>query len=244
MKKEVKELWRLRWEYLKRSDNYSQYCEVVNNSDFIPEDDCLWSLLRANYQIFGNPNEESFENWWKSNRRYSVKDEYLSHLRKDGKDVVDYASLIATDMNSFSKRFKTPPSLDEFIRSFSDHLKYVRWLYLRVNVLGVNDAEIFAQIREAIRKKKQTPSIKEHIRILSLYDDPQGLKISALEKCLKVYDLKREGKSIRKIIENIGTASEKKGSDDLHIQRECKRYYQKAKKIIKNVERLDFPGKY
>lgn len=239
----AKDLWQLRWEYLKRSDNYFRYCEVVSDSDFIPDDDLLWSYLRANYQIFGDLYKDSFEDWWKTERRYSVKDEYLSHLRIDNKDVADYSLLIAEDMNDFRERFKNPPSLDEFIRAFSDHLKNVRWLYLRVNVLGVNDSEISKQVHAVIKKKKRSPSIKEHIRALSLYDDPQTVR-DELKMYLEIYDLKKSGKSIRQIIENIGTKAEKAHSKDNDVQRVFKRYIQKAKKIIQNVERLNFPGKY
>jgi polyribonucleotide nucleotidyltransferase len=123
-------------------------------------------------------------------------------------------------------------------------MKNVRWLYLRVNILGVSDTEIATQIKDITRKKKQSSPIKEHLRALSLYDDPNGIKTAALKKYLKVYDLKKGGKSIKEIIEDIGNASEKKQSNDLNIQREYKRHFQKAKKIIANIERMDFPGKY
>jgi hypothetical protein len=238
-----KELWRLRWEYLKRSDNFARYCEMANDPDFVPDDDLLWSYLRSNYRIFANLYTENFDDWWKSNRRYAVKKEYLTPLRTNDKDVVDYALLIADDMNEFRKRFVTPPSTDEFIKAFSNHLKAVRWLYLRINILGVSELDIVSQMREIMKKKKQSPAMRLHKNALSLYDNPQGIR-GELKKYLEVYDLKKSGKSTRQIIECIGTKAEKANSDDNDIQRPYKRYFQKAKKIIRNVERLDFPGKY
>ena len=238
-----KEMWRLRWEYLKRSDNYKHYCAMVNDPDFIPDDDLLWSCLRANYRIFGDIYKDKFKDWWKTERRYAVKDEYLSHLRINGEDVVDYSSLIVDDMNNFRDRFNALPSLDEFIQAFSDHLKNVRWLFLRVNILGVNESDIIKQIRYVIKKKEKQLSMKLHKDAISLYDGSQGRR-DQLRTYLKVYDLQRCGETIKQIIERLGSAAEKSKIKDNDVKRNFLRYSSKAKNIIQNVERLDFPGKY
>lgn len=238
------EKWQLRWEYLARSENYRFFCSVENDPDYIPDDDLLFSYLRANYRIFGDIYKVSFDDWWKTNRRSAVKNEYLSYLKKDGKDVLIYAGLIKDDMNNYRKRYKNDPSLNKFIDDFSRYLQEVRWLYIRINPLCITKKEMSNQIWEVLKEKLNDPSMRLHAEAISKYDNPQNVRISSLKKYLRVYDLKKEGKSTRQIIETIGTKKQKNQSDDQEIQREYKRYYQKAKKIIKNVERLDFPGKH
>jgi hypothetical protein len=70
-----------------------------------------------------------------------------------------------------------------------------------------------------------------------------------LDTYLKVYDLMESGHTIDEVILKLGSKPERQtvredGEKIEDIRRNYRRYYQKAKKVIANIEKGEFPGKY
>jgi hypothetical protein len=162
-----REIWRLRWEYLKRSKLYKAYCEwmrekrekpdppmpeslrtEVDKEQKEPEDLGLLNFSEWNFAHFGDVHNTSFEDWWQS--------------RDEEEDVSDYSQLVEDDFDMCVKHFKVQnngrePSLEEFrshfVRRFKTSFSYV---YLKVHATNTV-TNLKEQFGEIVKERQKHP---------------------------------------------------------------------------------------
>lgn len=260
-----KEFYRLWYEYLKRSDNYKDFCKWVSkkrkNKKFpVPEKfkksangsspKELFTYLRFR-DIYTN----SFETLW----RFLEKN--LKHIETNSspKGVENYNEFVGGHIDSciesFKRHNKRLPNLQEFRDAFLKMINegWLRsFLFLMVNVSVRTDDDLIRQFKNIIKEKRKDPHVKMYDlacrRNLKPSPDDKHIPIKELRTYLKVYDLaKKHGydptqrNTAKKIYEII---DEQRGKLPESTERKYRMYLSKAKRIIENTEHGFFPGKY
>jgi hypothetical protein len=283
VKKDICRLW---WEYLKRSQDYKLFCDNLACDSL-----ARICLLRGgfywldNYQkflkfvdlwdTFGNIHTGSFEKWWNTvrtrKRRNAVVDldkvpyyfeayEFLGSSPADPDFHFDIEKARAIERNVLSKlkkMFKVPvPTKKHKPKSETKNERYLR---LQVDVLSdFSNQEIAKQIAKLItkrRKKILKRDLSTYFRkravgteyfrhSIEFIPSSERIRYQELQRYLLIYDLHTEDLTMKQIVERLGTEYEKQHCKEAAIQRSYRLDLQKAKKIIVNVENLEFPGRY
>lgn len=245
---EEKEIYKLWYEYLKRSDDYKEFClwmrkKRKNSSLPVPEKyrknkhggthPFVFTFLR-----FHDVHKNSFEKWYKYHK------EIRRNIRnsRTPKGINNYSDFVGYDINrcvgSFKRREGREPTIQELKNSLANLMKKEKYaLWLMVSPVGREIKELTRQFAEIIKKHKDETCSQElqYKRNLEL---TSKRRIKEMENYLKVYELRSTG------LKWMSTTAKIFGGYTKDRQREVMRYYSKAKKIIKNVERGVFPGKY
>lgn len=250
-KKDVYRLWR---EYLKRSDGFMEFCkwmiEKRKNPD-LPVPDKFKKTTKHgapkelfNYFIFGNLLwSYTFEDWWK----YNTENMNYSAEHTTPKSIEDFTDVISDYIDRCVSRFKDheerEPTIEELKASLYARMKRFPFLYLMVDPASEDVKSQFSAILRGSKKNDQM--VRSYILTKKQRSRPVGtIRLSELEQYLRIYDLKAKGLTIKKIIEEVGTESQKQDSGNHDTHRLFRLHLQKARKIIKNVEQGIFPGKY
>lgn len=254
--KKGKEIYKLWWEYLKRSDDYKEFCEWmrkkrINNKIPVPDKFKKDSKGNApkeliNFLTFHDIHAFSFDEWWEIHKeRLDYKKTYHNLL----KPIEDYANFIEGDFDDCIESFKRyegrEPSLKEFKKYFCQLLKQRSSMFSYFMVTITEDKSVLKnEFNKIISSQRKKPYVKSSISIKrNSYPrrDEKHIRIDELKKYLDVYDLRQQKLKPKEIIKRINSNDD---PDDLDIQRAYRDHFQKAKKIIKFVERGIFPGWY
>ena len=249
--KDIFYLWR---EYLKRSDDFMEFCEWVierRKNPNIPVPDKFKKTKTHgapkelfNYLTFGNLlSPYTFEEWWE------YRTENINHRKAHSipKPVEDFTEIVGDYIDRCVSRFKERearnPSIDELKACLYASMKRLPFLYLMVDPANEDTKSQFNAILKD--RKRSDSTIRSWVFTQKIRSTPMGtIRLSELEQYLKIFDLKKQGHTIRQIIEEAGTEAQKQDPDNHDTHRLFRLHLQKARKIIRNVERGIFPGKY
>ncbi|MHC4268120.1 MAG: hypothetical protein ACYSTS_06605 [Planctomycetota bacterium] len=253
---ERKEVLRLWWEYLKRSDLYKEFCDLAlkNNRKGVSFSQIKWPKkfqvklhnkyrLNSNFLVYHvelmRVHSISFEKWWEYRK--------LKELEADSRmEIYDFEE----DINSFIETFREfngrEPTLQEFKDKFIFQKKgFNIVLYLKIDLTSpLTTIELIKEIGEIVKMQRKTSYIHE-LRSIN-FETFSSTKIKEnyirkeeLWRYLDIYDYKKQGLTMSDIIEKMG-----KDSKDTNIRSIFHQDLTRAKKIIKNVESFKFPGDY
>jgi hypothetical protein len=261
----LKEKYRLWWEYLKRSEKY----KVFSNSPIKKAEKSEWLQLMALNGVWGNIHKEPFEKWWNF-RQEEIKAIRggISLLNKE-----DLKTHLEVALACIPKK-KSSPTIKEFIDFAAKFLiKSNKKIFLLEGFLGFRKVGVDTFIKdfEGIIKKiiaddklfarsKKSDGNAKGINLSLLLTQP--LRFDEVKRFLAVYDrvkkLQSEKKTWDQIFDEFHPDITKKLLDEtlsrpeyekqLRRKESCLRILKRdcayANKIIKNVERSIFPGKY
>ncbi len=125
--------------------------------------------------------------------------------------------------------------------------KYLGGAFLLVNVARTSKKDLEEQFTEFIKERKQDHTMKKLERNAKRNYEvssntmiwKSNLRSDELKRYLEIFDLRREGFSMKQIIE-----MSEKDSTDTNIVSKFHQDLKRARKIIKNVEAGSFPGNY
>lgn len=206
----------------------------------------------------------NFEEWWELHtERESFHDNFpvetyvLRKILKVENEFIpkgiveDYTDYLQSDMDHCIQQFKfynqgKEPTLNEFRELFLNELKggqLSEYITIRIDPKGKSTQDILNQIRKLIKEKRKNPKIKQSgYNFIRFLKPITKLRLDELQKYLNVYDLRQQpGIKPKEIIKRTNP---KDDADDLGVQRAHRDFYQKAKRIIKFVEKGYFPGPY
>jgi hypothetical protein len=211
-----KDIKKLCWDYLKRSDNFKEFCEKRHELEVDYFGEC-YSPLVEYYKYFGNIFEQEFDDWWNGSRRNRWK---------------SIGSYPVRDLQGAN-----PKDIRSIIKSEPEYI------IMAIPIAGKDDmASIARQIKKIRDHYKKTPAAKDVEKRLRRFIMPSTrIRYDELKLYLEVYDLKEKGLKMREVIKEIKPRENEK---DVDIRREFNRFYSNAKTIIENVEKGYFPGKY
>ena len=243
MDEKIVMLW---YEYLKRSQNYKNYCKIMrsrrsmiglkNSKHKAVLKKIPYDTYHAWGDIFKAPYEESRKRFLRSMPMdIGPIQELRFSFRADAINVV----------RQFQKINGRKMRLVEFINLFDKAYKK-DFLYLRIDLTKHSTTEILRHVKALVNKKKSERSIKymSFINKQNIAITSQRLMRDEIEHYLKTYDLWRSKIKLKDIIKKIGKPAEKAALNDEDLLRKYRQYLQKAKRIIENVEKGFFPGKY
>ncbi|HBR17149.1 MAG TPA: hypothetical protein DD725_06025 [Deltaproteobacteria bacterium] len=263
--------YRLWIEYLKRSEDYKEFCEIIRKKRKNPSlpipDKFKHSGTRypANGYRFGDIFDKrwTFKEWWKYHKKKAafhngypveyycarrilqIKGEFIPN------DIVeDYAEYFQRDMDICIQQFKfynkrKEPTLSEFKECFLYHLKQghlSQYITIRIDPRRETTEDILKQVKKIIREKRKEPQVrKREYDFIAHLKPSTRLRLDELEKYLKVYDLKEKELKPKEVIKSINPNDD---TNNEAVQRAYRDFYDKAKKIIWFTERGIFPGPY
>lgn len=257
---------RLKWEYLKRSDDYRELCEwhrekaknlkLVLPDKFQPATGHLQDIKPINltYAKYKNIYITSFDTW------------YFDYYGKDGED---------NPLGSVDDLSGTDPSMRYFMRNTftyiinrckrvlgrepSSFLEMADLLCSQMRMEG--GSRTYLTINQSEFTAGEAQRLADEVKKILMKRVPRDrLREKELKIYLEVYDMRKEKRSDddikRKIYKKVdrlgnvegGRSRDNKGEKD--VTDEISKYYRYAEKIIKNSE-IDiysdeniFPGKY
>ena len=242
-----KEIYKLWWEYLKRSEEYKRWlnekspqwdahlkvCESWEQGSapiVQPAESTQWGKWIVLYHRFGNVHKTKFEKWW------HIKEPELSNLA-----VEDYlSSWLRFDIAQCFANVKADPSdrdtfQREFKNIFQQRLESSTALYLIVHCnapLKKLEVDFF----NLVKAKRREVKVREFRRYKLLIG---RIQFSEIKRYLRVFDIWKRNSTdwLRIVSERV---KDHNNNEEVPIRRDLK----KAKQIIKNVEGGIFPGKY
>ena len=256
------QIYKLWWEYLRRSKEYKELCEyykelLANEKTLMPNKFKIGnshSDLVETFQVFHNlhdmltPEGETFtfEIWYQNHKikcERFLKDEENS-IVNDYLNSGDFEIDMKFNLDDFKKRFDRSPTPEEFISYFIGNLKKSETvIFIRVDFsrhrLAMLKSVIGQFISRAVNGSKNKNSQNKFLMCKNLLPTP-NLNFESVERYLWVYDLKCKGLSTVEVAEKMGKIK----SHNVDVLPEVRRDFRKAKKIIVNVEKGFFPGKY
>ncbi len=257
-KKEVLHLW---WEYLKRSDSYREFCELVrdNITKGINFNKIKWPEnlqvnergknelnphIFSNYLYFKDVHSRDFEKWWEVFK--FAREDKIESGEFEGVEVYDIERDIDYVIESFKKENGREPTLKEFKYEIL-HLNMFRIkLFLKVDlIVPCKNQELLKQIGEIVKERRKTPYIRRLRASINLETSSTSqvkenyLRSDELWRYLKIYDYKEQGMKMNDIITEM-----RKDSTDSDVRSKFYQDLTRARKIIENVEAGIFPGDY
>ena len=272
-----KKYFHLCWEYLKRSDDYREFCEwrqgldikipPLNNLNKVPLPKKFQSITPGKVhpfleiyhfwgaQIFSG----DFDSWWKlfeeGNRLLGpvvpfteTIDEYFEGIRLETKEDAEQV------LNSLKKTASVFPltnneTIEEIIAEYHrivmkkliDTIDSYPRIFLDIRIdRSISIEKLQKEIIKAFRKElKNKLETRKWVNGIWFYPNGPN-RFSELERYLKIFSLKKEGKQYRQIASEVYP---KKFFDE-NLRRVLNKEWKKAQRIIRNVEMGVFPGKY
>jgi hypothetical protein len=194
---------------------------------------------------------ERFEEWWEAIQavRANHKEQYpekpaVSIYRDIGKDI---KNLLLPRLKAKENR---PPRIKDLENiSLEDLTAWPSSGYVLVKVRAIGEPlqELVQEFKKVINEELAKPDIKkakETLRRKSVREKKvkrSKVRFDELRRYLKVYDLKKQGLTIKAIAKELGFPDA-----DENIERVFKADLRKARLIISNYMKnnRDFPGKY
>lgn len=214
------------------------------------------------YNFFGDVYRCDFEDWWNETKDFWVRNnsrwftngvrEYSPYKEFIGR-MENYIENFIANQTFKKKRGEEVTDHEPTLKEFKEY--FAKWSeqpfiannridpYFRVNLWPPNyDAFKSESDFINILKKQFEKILKAKYKEISLMR-PKGIKRpEELKKYLAVYDRKKTGLKWDAIIKELNIKGDKK--DKAIIRREYQRYKAKAERIIQNIERATFPGRY
>lgn len=264
---ENKEIYRLWWEYLKRSERYTEFIEWWNRKGDTPLPEPLKEFHDSfwhTYLNFGNVHSNNFDEWWKDQLDTPhLPSPYKPYFSATGKNIVDYRDNIGRDIRIVNRKFKkeigrepTWKELSLNIRNYMDYWVGER-MYILIEFQHASTEQVVKEFRKFLSDRKKDPEVKKTTQMIKGKNNKPTIHKSCCEEIqryLAVYDLHKEGLTIPQIVKRLWIPPDKEDLkrlnitgdhyDDKDVQRSFRRDLQKAKKIISNVEYGFFPGNY
>jgi len=259
-----KDIYRLWWEYLRRNPDYKEFCnwagsrkieELIDDPNPPEKFPCIEGVkihdFYWNYKDWGNIHKESFDQFWMRIKVYSDA-------------ILDYAEKIEEDIDLIMCIYgsKKNLSLAELRYRLIDWIRYGEHLYLVVELNGSGDLENLTQNFRTLVKAKMQKN-RQKFRRWRLRKFPTNpIRYKPLKKYLATYDrvlcLKKKNKKWPQIFADFYPKIERELSDETlsaaeydeklsrkeNLLRYLKEEYANAKRIISNVGKGEFPGKY
>jgi hypothetical protein len=248
-----KEIYRLWWEYLKRSDDYKHFCDWLRK-----QKDGIDSELQENIALFKdgkahpfthliyafkNVHTISFDEWWEW-RKLELKEIKKNRQRVAiGSHFVNFKSDFQHCVDDFKKAEGREPSIYEFKTLYINRIKNQPYrLIIEVNIASNKTDVLKKEFDRVIRTKKKDPIIKSYEKMFNEAVFPMGrIRYDELKRYLAVYDLRKTGMKYQNIIKKIGTKAQKARGCDPDIESQFRRDFRNAERIIKNAEKGYFP---
>lgn len=208
------------WNALLLSKVYKALCDCIHDSPEFDKDK-LYPIWRENYVRFIKQYKKPehmeiyFEGLWASYLRFG--DVYRMEFNDWWKNKKEMKAVL-TKQEYETPCLQYPESLRNMIINYPTH--YIL-LYVDVNA---DIAKIKHDVTSLVQE--QRPPLR--------YEPMRDNYLHALE-------LKQKGLTVRKIIEAMGSRTERENSDDIDVQRKYKGYLQKARKLVLHAERGHFP---
>lgn len=251
-----KEIYRLWWEYLKRSEKYKIYCNYMHEFSKIkikkgktnsptalkkpikPTLTVDLNILEFNYMQryfnnFGDIFIDSFDDWWKKFKpsQYKYPVFVLNHH-----DAIKGLPLFTKEFKKQQKEKRKPLSPKEMLNILTE--SEYEFIFLAVPMVGgVTMEDISKQIAD-IRKKWIKKFDIEDFNFRRFYMPVSRVRFGELQRYLKVYDLHKQGHTMKEIIAKIDPH---RSPDNDNVLRSYRSDLQKAKKVIYHVEIGSFP---
>jgi hypothetical protein len=247
-----KKYFQLCWEYLKRSDDYRDFCEWrkktntviyplnnLQNAD-IPQkfQSSINGELHTFFGIYSFWNDvfsNKFNRWWglfqKGNRLFGAVAPFVDTVDEYFEDImVDYHP---------NQGLSPKETMEELKKSITSYPRIV--LDIRIDrslTIESLQKEILRVFMQELKNKMKEKFWQ------GIWFYPTGrIRFDELERYLKIYDLsKKRGMKSKEIAAAIKVYSKRPFNESLRIV--LKKEKKKAHNIIRNVERGDFPGKY
>lgn len=256
----VREFYRLWIEYLKQSEHYKIFCEWFKKYRIDPDNNPLPSSLNneigancAQYHSqFHDIYEYSFQEIWDE----LIKPDLEFRYKHRNKNIFNYADIMEKNLDSdidwFTREHGREPTAQELKKIAVSRIKNLQagQLCLYFSFASSNNEEIISEFKKILKESKASDDFKNTQKWTARFFKPMPTKISfdELRLYLEVYKRaqKREcaggepGYHMSHIIADMfpDTDPEDAKGDPPRI---FHRYLQKAKEIIKNVERGYFP---
>lgn len=263
-----KEIYRLWYEYLKRSVVYKEYCEWSRakneNPSPLPEkfkekiNGISVSPIEKTFERFLDVHEINFNEWWvfqkmrlertKANRIHSPVDNYVT-------GPVSLESDLDFCIDHYKQKTGREPSAqelkDNFVEMLNDRGGEQKMLFLRVNLTSK-----LKDIKDGFENIMASDEVKKKIAYAKTWWGFQNIghtgnpPVRELQDYLDVYDMWKEKVHNKKpgapggwdqIIKHFEPGRSVSNPSDRRLYQS---YREKAEKIISNVERGYFPGDY
>ena len=260
-----KSIYRLWWEYLKRSDDYRKYClwhrrrreepGLPVPQKFQGRDGSMESHIF--YYIFGvfldvhadeyRGRPYSFDVWWERQKeilKARGRPAQTLTINNYGETVQKH---LQTAITALKKNEGRPPSFKDLEGFFAKFIKQAvpPKLFLEIDLTVRETGVLIRKINERILQEKQSPRIQHWERFSDRTNWPDTkLKFYELRRYLIIYDLNKKGLKMGQIVQKVGTPSQRVNYNDEAIHSAYREDLAKAKRIIKNVEEGCFPGYY
>jgi hypothetical protein len=242
-KEKIPEMYRLNYEYLKRSPKYKAFCNFIQECEKKPEnvfnsdfEGIGIHLMLKNYDNFNDVFSLTVDECWSISREtmHDMGRKAYHYNNGLGDPILYLEAHIDICLEKFIESEHRQPSLDEFKKLFLEELDEISNEEHRSFLVNIDRS-----LNDTIDQMKtiQEGFIKRYSPIkLQKRKSPD---FENLRNYLFVYDLKKSEKritwpEIKKRLEN-----EKGKSIEL---RPLMRYPGIAKEYIKNAEKHDFPG--
>lgn len=258
---ELKEFYKLWWEYLKRSKIYLEYCEWMRGDIDQVSDELQkkqYTLGFSVHRIFGDVHTDDFETLW---ARRTVKGGlfYKSGSNPTISDATEYI-LCLFDMveRKFQGQNGRVPTIPEIRGLFQKALNEdTRFVFKKVDLYSDK-----SEVKIGIQKHKKDKQVYvEYNQATVGGGSLKKFKMTDLKHYLDIYDCyQNNNNNTDRVIKEIGTKEERQFVADpnnhitedekgkvVDIEVVRKRYRRgrlNAERIIKNAEIGQFPGKY
>ena len=270
---EQKEVYRLWWEYLKRSEDYKEFCGWMRKKredrktpvpeKFKPKLDKKGGKINHHIVLtfmgFGDVHAYTFEEWWDWMKE-KMEEREQNKIHCWPKAIENYLVwYIETCIDSFeTDKDGQGLTLEDVKRGLKKHfVEHVKRfdpgsLFLMIDPAKGKTKELCEEFKQIIIAKKKDPLVKGRERIYKQRAEPcTQVRIEALKRYLAVYDAsKKRNKNtytLKDVIREIGTNVDKENLNSekaVDVVRAYGACLQKARKIIRNTEYGIFPGAY
>lgn len=254
-----KEVYRLWWEYLKRSEVYKAYCSFVPQavkivkkkagsfpeaikklmlSEYPFQQDDPMSILfpkymLRNWEYFGDVFNDFFDDWWKKGKPSQNK---LPVIVMNDPNASKALPFFAEEFRKQQKARKKPLSPEETLTILAE--SEWEFIFLAVPMVGcVTIEDISKQIAD-IRKKWAKKFDVEDFYFRRFSNPVSRVRMDEMKRYLRVYDLKQQGLKMKEIIAEIDP---NRRGDNADVLRSFRSDLKKAKNIIRSVESGSFP---
>jgi len=157
--KEVYELW---WEYLKRSDKYKKYCELIDPGKRInrkrPEFRKIFNnphFLKIN-AYWGDVHNSEFDHWWDNRAPMLTQGDAVLKLQ----DVILRKDLNTIRISVFTRKNNRPPDMVELFNLLED----AEFIFVRINTCETI-GKIIKQVKNLVKTKKQMTKSSDYAQL-------------------------------------------------------------------------------
>lgn len=250
-----KELYYLWWEYLKRSKNFRLFCDrlvespdpemtflditsFTFNSEMFSSPEKIVSdllFLWMNYRKFGDVFRTNFEDWWELSQS-SNSDKIVEDLE----DIIEEEArlFILYCVNVFKVAGIDNKNIIELLQKYIGFQRDYKFVKIRISAKDEDIRNSVSRIISNVKKKHayQLPLLKKYLTTFDL--KTQGKTDIQIGK--EIFDCDETGMNnfYRKNKEKSEPMSDKELSDTI------REYFNKAKCLISNAEKCNFPGDY